>query len=143
MTHIHERLFVQCPYVRAREYLRDLPFTAPLICPTSLEEDVLVRYERGRDPLHFDEPWNVYWAAEDGGAHPDFAGRLTLRSDERRGAVIELAGDFTPPFGARARTFDMLAGAKLASGTARTLLRLIAESMEDRFRRDEAARMPA
>lgn len=155
MTHIYERLFLRCPYVRAREYLREaletaadgksvqiLPLTAPLaFVPGTLEKNVLVRYERGRDPLHFDEPWNVYWTPDGGGPYPDFAGELTVRADESyRGAVLELTGDYAPPFGAVGRAFDMVIGAKIASATAKTLLRQIAASMEQRYRTEEAAK---
>jgi hypothetical protein len=148
VTHIYERLFLNCPYARAREYLRaeltssadrkavhSLPFTIP---------SVLVRYERGRDPLHFDEPWNVYWTPEHGGPYPDFAGEITVRADETySGAILEISGDYSPPFGAFARTFDMVAGAKMASATARALIGKIAERLEERYCEDEAAKNEA
>jgi hypothetical protein len=151
VTHIYERLFLNCPYVRAREYLREeleaadrkatqkathsLTFTVP---------PVLVRYERGRDPLHFDEPWNVYWTPEHGGPYPDFSGEMTVRANETyRGAMLEISGDYSPPFGAVGRAFDMAAGAKMASATARALLGEIAERLEERYRVDEAAKNEA
>jgi hypothetical protein len=148
VTHIYERLFLNCPYVRAREYLREelevaadrkathsLSFTTPA---------VLVRYERGRDPLHFDEPWNVYWTPEHGGPYPDFAGEMTVRADGTyRGAMLEISGDYSPPFGAAGRAFDMAAGAKMASATARALLGEIAERLEERYRTEEAAKNEA
>lgn len=155
MTHIYERLFLRCPYVRAREYLREaleaaadgksvqtLPLTAPLtFVPGTLEKNVLVRYERGSDPLHFDEPWNVYWTPEGGGPYPDFSGELTVRADESyRGALLELTGDYAPPFGAVGRAFDMVIGAKIASSTAKSLLRQIGDSMESRYHTEEAAK---
>lgn len=155
MTHIYERLFLRCPYVRAREYLRlalesaadgkseqTLPLTAPLsFVPGTLEKKVLVRYERGSDPLHFDEPWNVYWTPEGGGPYPDFAGELTVRADESyRGAMLELTGDYAPPFGAVGRAFDMVIGAKIASSTAKSLLQQIGASMEERYQTEEAAK---
>jgi hypothetical protein len=148
VTHVYERLFLKCPYVRAREYLRDdLDAVAgPLVAPLTfvsgaLEKNVLVRYERGRDPLHFDEPWNVYWTPEGGGPYPDFSGQLTVRAHESyRGAVLELQGDYVPPFGAVGRAFDMVVGAKIAAATARTLLQHIGISMEERYRREEAVK---
>lgn len=155
MTHIYERLFLRCPYVRAREYLREalesaatgnsvqtLPLTAPLaFVPGTLEKNVLVRYERGSDPLHFDEPWNVYWTPEGGGPYPDFAGQITVRADESyRGALLELMGDYAPPFGAVGRAFDMVIGAKIASATAKSLLQQIGASMESRYQTEEAAK---
>ena len=158
MTHIYERIFLKCPYIRAREYLRDsleaavdgktvqsLPLTAPLaFVPGTLEKNVLVRYERGKDPLHFDEPWDVYWTPEGGGPYPDFAGTLTVRADESyRAAVLELQGDYVPPFGTVGRAFDMVLGAKIASATAKDLLRQIARVMEERYLSEEAAKNQA
>ena len=154
MTHIYERLFLKCPYVRAREFLREsleasvggnvqtLPLKARLaFVPGTLEKNVLVRYERGRDPLHFDEPWNVIWTPEGGGPYPDFAGELTVRADESyRGAVLELQGDYVPPFGAVGRAFDIALGQRIASSTAQTLLRDIGDRMEQRYALEEAAK---
>jgi hypothetical protein len=158
VTHIYERLFLKCPYVRAREYLHEalqaaahgktpqtLPLTAPLAAaPATLEKRVLVRYERGRDPLHFDEPWNVYWTPEGGGPYPDFSGQLTVRADESyRAAILELTGDYAPPFGAFGRAFDMVVGTKIASATAKELLREIALRMEERYESEESEKNQA
>jgi hypothetical protein len=146
VTHIHERRLLSCPYVSARDYLRDamlassngqkthsLPRTAPIASSGGTEKRVLVRYEPGRDPLQFDEPWNVYWTPEGGGPYPDFAGELTVRADENfRGAVLELTGDYFPPRDAAGQTLDMVAAAKLASAAAKGLLEQIARYLEDR-----------
>lgn len=100
----------------------------------TLESDVLVRYERGRDPLHFHEPWNVSWIPEGGGPHPNFSGELAVRAHEaHRGAVLEITGEYAPPLGMPGRVFDVATGMKIASSTARTLLEQIASSMEHRY----------
>lgn len=153
MTHVFERLVLHCPYVRAREYLREslesaadngtvqtLPLTATLrFVPGALEKNVLVRYERSRDPLHFDEPWQVSWTPENGGPYPDFSGELTVRADDTyQGAVLELSGDYAPPLGAPGKAFDMVLGARIASSTARGLLQSIGARMEERYRQEEA-----
>lgn len=156
MTHIYERHFLRCPYVRAREYLREalqnaadgksvqsLPLRVPLplVPGGTLQKSVLVRYERGKDPLHFDEPWNVYWTPEGGGPYPDFSGELAVRADESyRTAVLEISGDYAPPLGAMGRAFDMVLGAKIASSTAKLLLQQIAAPMEERYQVEEAAK---
>jgi hypothetical protein len=145
VTHIHERRLLTCPYVSARDYLRDalassdgqkthsLPKTAPIASIGGAQKRVLVRYEPGRDPLQFDEPWNVYWTPEGGGPYPDFAGELTVRANEHfRGAVLELTGDYAPPRGATGQTLDMAAAAKIASATAKELLEQIARYLEER-----------
>lgn len=155
MTSIYERYFVKCPYVRAREYLQEslqnavdqkdpqiLPLAAPLtLVPGALEKNVLVRYERATDPMHFDDPWHVHWTPEGGGPYPDFNGQLTVRADESyRSAVLELRGEYLPPLGAVGRAFDLVAGSKIAARTARTLLARIASAMEDRYQTEEAAK---
>lgn len=158
MTHVYERIFLKCPYVRAREYLREsleaaadehatqvLPLAAPLtFVPGTLEKNVLVRYERGRDPMHFDEPWSVYWTPEGGGPYPDFAGEITVRADESYSdAVLELHGDYAPPLGAVGKAFDMVIGARIAASTARRLLSEIGGAMERRYQDEEAAKTQA
>lgn len=144
MTHIYERLFLECPYVRAREYLRDALGDAPQPPSPGVdrEENVLVRYEQGRDPLHFDEPWHVHWAPEDGDPFPNFTGELTVRADEAfRGAILELCGDYSPPFGAMTQALDIVVGTKIAASTARSLLQQIGESMLARFRSEESSKV--
>lgn len=109
-----------------------LPSTAPIACAGGVEKRVLVRYEPGRDPLQFDELWNVYWTPA-GGPYPDFAGQLTVRADENfRGAVLELTGDYAPPLDVMGQTLDMVSAAKIASGTAKELLAQIARYLEGR-----------
>jgi len=150
MTHVFERLYLTCPYARARDFLRDAlepaalgqrRHTVPLGASRAeaLDKNVVVRYERGRDPMHFDEPWRVFWTPEDGGPYPDFSGELTVRADETyRGSVLELHGDYAPPLGAVGRAFDMVLGAKIATATARTLLAQIGAQLQARFENEEA-----
>ncbi len=155
MTTIHERHFLKCPYIRARQYLHDalqgisqrgesqrLRLDAPLsLAPAKLEKTVLVRYEHATDPMHFDEPWRVRWTPEGGGPYPDFSGELTVRSDESyRSAILELRGEYVPPFGMAGRAFDLAAGSKIASATARALLARLGEQMEARYQSEEAGK---
>lgn len=144
MTHVYERLYLNCPYTRAREYLRaELEDTADFKTMQFAAFGLLVRYRRGRDPLHFDEPWEVYWTPEDGGPFPDFSGEIAVRAEGKHfGVMLEISGDYSPPFGAAGRVFDMAEGAKFASAASRALLRHLAERVEARFR-TEAAVMPA
>lgn len=122
MTQIYERLLLRCPYVHARDFLGEALESAALI----FEERMLVQYERGSDPLHFHEPWKVNW--------PEFTGELAVRANEMyQGAVLELQGEYAPPFGAADHAFDMITGTKNAAITARSLLERIASSMEDRY----------
>jgi hypothetical protein len=153
MTHVYERLLLKCPYVHARQYLReslddvtaqDEPQTLPLAAPRGfvprvLERSVVVHFERARDPLHFDEPWRVDWTPDGEGPYPDFSGELRVRPDESyRGAILELTGDYAPPIGAVGRAFDMVIGERIASATARALLEQIGAQMEARYDRESA-----
>lgn len=157
-TTIYERQLTNCPYVRAREYLHEaiegaaqdggavtLPLKANLpLLKGAVEKDVLVSYSKGQDPLRFDEPWLVHWTPEGGGPYPDFNGELTVRADESyRRAILELRGEYTPPLGTFGQAFDLILGAKIAAGTARTLLQGIARSMEERFNREETLKQKA
>lgn len=158
MTTIQESLRVACPYVRAREYLHEgltqatrsgvpqvLNLTAPL--PGSgveLQKSVLVRYSRGRDPMHFDEPWIVNWEPEPGGAYPSFSGTLSVRSDEDyTGSIIEVSGAYAPPMGAAGALFDRALGRKIAAATMQALLAKIAGDMVTRYNREEAQKRQA
>ena len=155
MTTIYERRLLECPYVRAREYLREsyekaaerhdvlrLPLSVPMSpLPGAIQKNVLIWYERGDDPMHFDEPWNVKWTPEGGGPYPDFNGQMTVRADDSyRHAILELRGEYMPPLGAVGRGFDLLAGSKIASVTARRLLEQIGTEMEGRYRAEESAK---
>lgn len=153
-----EHLRVECPYVRARQYLHemldavcngDLPHEIVLtanVPPSHVElaKHVLVRYARGTDPMHFDEPWKISWVAEPGGIYPSFDGQLAVRADEGyRTSLLELQGTYTPPLGAAGRAFDAVIGRRIAGGTAQNLLSEIARQMRERYLREEAAKLDA
>ena len=150
-TRVYERHTTNCPYVRAREYLhgalqgvveRQRTMTLSLKAGT-LEKPVLVTYERGEDPMRFDEPWLVHWTPKGGGPYPDFDGELIVRADESyRSAILELRGEYVPPLGTFGRAFDLLLGSRIAAATARTLLQQIARLMETRYCDEEASKKP-
>ena len=116
-----------------------LPLKAKLpLLKGALEKNVLVNYDKGQDPLKFDEPWLVHWTPEGGGPYPDFDGELTVRADESyRRAILELRGEYKPPLGTFGQAFDLVVGAKIAAATARNLLQDIARSMEESFQAEE------
>jgi hypothetical protein len=150
---VEESYIVQCPYARAREQLRaaieNAGPNAPIrrltlslpIGGATIERRVRVSYERGTDPMHFDEPWRVRWTPEEGGPYPDFEGELTVRADETyEGAILELRGTYTPPLGLVGKAFDVVAGSRIASATTRGLLGSLASQMEAQYRSEEAAK---
>jgi hypothetical protein len=145
MTHVYECITLRCPYARARKYLRESlepaarmnttqSLALPATRPGTPAKTMLVRYEQGRDPMQFDEPWRVFWTPQGGGPYPDFGGELIVRADQScPGAVLELHGDYRPPTGIVGKAFDTLMGARLTAATARTLLKHIATQVEGRF----------
>jgi hypothetical protein len=153
---IDETYVIRCPYARAKELLRaqlqepasngkisKLTLTLP-IGSTSISRDVLVTYQRGLDPMHFDEPWNVRWAPENGGPYPDFEGELTIRADEDYDtSILELRGSYTAPMGALGQAFDFVAGSRIASETLRGLLASIALAMERAYEVEEIGKSAA
>lgn len=158
MTTISEALRVECPYVRARQYLQDALFAAaqtcaaqPLILATplpvghvELEKRVQVRYAAVTDPMHFDEPSHIGWDPESGGIYPSFSGVLTVRADEDYdSAILELTGSYAAPLGTAGMLFDKALGKKIAGSTVQTLLAKIAAGMTARYQREEAAKRAA
>jgi len=156
MTKIEERLYIGCPYVRAREYLHQaLEQAARSLLPkllrlraavpaTNMEvaKYVNVTYDHDSDPMHFDEPWRVCWKPEPGGVYPSFRGQLTVRAGENyECAILELTGEYEPPLGTAGRAFDAAIGKRVAADTARKLLSEIGAEMEVRYHREEAAKI--
>lgn len=151
MATLSEQRYLQCPYVRAKAYLAEsLEATASrgseqtlrlrvTVREHDLEKDVLVRYAKGSDPMHFDEPWKVHWTPAQGGPFPDFDGALTVRAaEEYSESILELQGEYTPPLGQPGKIFDAVVGHRIASNTAQTLLKTIGDEMESRYRAEEA-----
>lgn len=152
MSEIHEHRFLNCPYNRARELLaeavadavetgtgRTVRLTLP-ITGGEISKDVLVEVKHGIDPSHFDQPWVLHWEPI-GGAYPSFDGRLTVQAEDTyRTARLALDGSYTPPGGAAGAAFDAVVGTKLASATAKELLRKIGDALEQRYQMEEAAK---
>ncbi len=158
MTQLHETEFLQCPYLRARQYLAEALHEASesgdaqtlcLRLPIAgndaggLEKDVIVRYAHADDPMHFDQPWSIRWEPAGGGPFPAFSGELTVRADERyETCIIELHGAYEPPLGIAGKAFDAAIGSRAAAATARALLHDIGARMVARYLAEEAAKAP-
>ena len=127
MTHIFERVLVKCPYAAARRYVHeDAVHAVPPLPPYTLE------LERAEDELRFDERLRVEWTPKDGALLPHFLGELVLRAlPEMDEAVLELSGDYVPPLGVTGRAFDLFIGQKVATATAKSVLRKMAQDIEE------------
>jgi hypothetical protein len=141
-----ESITVGCPYNLAKTFLHEryndvaagrktLTFT---LHGAGLTRDVIATIKRGDDSMHFDEPWIVEWRPLEGGPFPSFHGELTVRADyDYTTSILELQGEYQPPFGAAGAAFDALAGQRIASQTARYLLAELAGELEQRYRKEE------
>lgn len=152
MSNLYQRRYLNCPYKRAKELLADAASAAatsgdgrllrlrlPIAEGASLSKEVSIVLERGTDPMHFDEVWNVRWEPTPGGIYPAFSGTLTIRADERyETSILELVGSYQPPLGAVGTAFDSVVGSRIAHATAREFLRVVGNGIEERFRREEA-----
>ncbi len=153
MSKLHESLVVECPYDFARHDLaarvasaaacgEDLPLslTAPLP-GIELSKTVAVTYSTARDPKRSDQPWHIHWKA-DSGAYPQFDGELTVRAGETASkARLELHGSYSPPGGALGKAFDVAAGSRIASETAKVFLRRLGDDIEAHYRQHEEAKV--
>lgn len=126
MTHVFERIYVRCPYAAARRYVHeDALHLVPPIPPYTMH------LEHADDPLRFDERLRVEWTPKEGAPYPHFTGEVVLRADpDMSTTVLEISGDYVPPFGAPGRAFDLLVGQKIASATAKSVLHHMAEDIE-------------
>ncbi len=151
---LEESVVVRCPYSSARRFLESdmlpdvgAPKSRRLSLPVrgaDVSKNVVVLITPAEDPMHMEQPWHVRWSPEGGGPYPDFDGELTVRADEDwESALLELRGVYSPPGGALGRLFDRAVGTRIASATARELLKGLAENLESRFREQESAKHEA
>lgn len=148
-TKLVERVTADCPYNLAKTYLheryndlagerRSITF---VLHGAGLTKDVIATIRRGADPMHFDEPWDIDWKPLDGGPFPSFHGHLTVRADyEYKKSLLELEGEYEPPFGVAGEAFDFVAGSRIAAQTARYLLGELVDELEDRYRHEELSK---
>jgi len=152
MSELLERRIVACPYHLAQGYLAQSvearadsgetgTLTLSLAVPGGeLVKDVVVRFGRAVDPMHFDQPWQIHWKPQ-AGPYPDFEGELAVRADETYAtSQLELRGAYRPPGGALGEVFDWAVGTRIARATAQALLERIGGGMEARYCKDEAAK---
>ncbi len=155
MSKLYQSLPLACPYNRARELLAETlepfvrsgePWVLNLRAPVlgeglDLGKDVVVTVGTATDPLHFDQIWSLNWHPTEGGAYPVFAGTISIRADQTyKTSLLELQGSYEPPFGAVGAAFDAVLGTRVASATARELLRTFGEKIESAYSESEHAK---
>lgn len=139
MTYIHERMGLDCSYAGALTFLDragDTSVTGLLPARASLEflgervkKEVALTYELLHEPSCFERRIAVWWEPIGGGPYPTFAGTISFRAQSDGVLLIEIYGQYAPPLGAIGTPFDLLAGQRIASKTARYVLNRIATMM--------------
>ncbi len=148
MSKLYQSIPLACPYNRARDILAEtleplaqtgqpwmLNLRAPLLAESlDLAKEVVVTVGKATDPLHFDQIWSLHWHPLEGGAYPVFQGTISVRADQTyKTSLLELQGEYEPPFGAVGAAFDAVLGARDASATARELLRSFGSKIESEY----------
>lgn len=148
-TTVLERVSAKCPYHLAKTYLHERynaiadgkQTVSFALHAAGMQKNVIATFKHASDDMHFDEPWQVEWKPSGGGPYPSFSGRLTVRADyDYKSSLLELEGSYQPPLGAAGAAFDLVAGHRIASQTARYLLAEIAAELEERYARQEASK---
>ncbi len=156
MSTLYQKRHIACPYNRAQDILAKtlqpsassgqpqvllLALSDTASAAAGLSKEVVVTFGVAIDPMHFDQPWNVHWHPKGGGLYPDFDGLLTVRADDTyKTAILELVGTYEPPLGAIGEVFDTVVGTRIASATARELLRKLGDDIENEYRESEHAK---
>ncbi len=85
---------------------------------------VIARIEKRRDEQNLNDEFGIHWKPEDGGPFPEFAGRLTIWSEEDpERSFLEIDGIYEPPLGTViGAAFDATVGRSIAVRTAQALL---------------------
>ena len=153
MSAIRERAAVHCPIgeaeVRVQSFFaqrRDpdgksrlqlrLPIDKKgLLAGLSIEHDVAVCAELGKDDQNLNDVVRVSWRPAGGGAFPEFDGTICAWADHDPNVTyLEIEGTYQPPGGASGAVFDEAVGHAIARHTARVLLDDIARSMGERLK---------
>ena len=153
MADLLERRVVRCPYHLAQGYLARIigsrvgkPGTLTLTAAfpgLELVKEVVVTYDAGSDPMHFDQPWRLNWKPKSG-PYPEFDGELTVRADENyESSQLELEGSYRPPGGVAGAAFDAAIGRRIAAATAYALLERVGAELEAAYQHDEQSKSSA
>lgn len=159
MNDISERLVVHCPFHEGPSYLAvfiaehqagdDRTVCIALHLPIGMFADRRPLIERSIVATLYPLPsisdlypaYSVTWPAETGVSFPEFAGTLGVQSRRRDHCLgLIVSGRYELPLNMVGRSFDATLGRRLTHGSARDLLRSIADHVENAWAHDEAAR---
>lgn len=142
MTKLTSREFVACPYPAAEAYLDeelrangDRPLTLHVLPEGLTGVDLAKAVDATVAPGDAPGAWSVTWRPHGGGPFPTFRGELRLVLDgEMETPVLELTGEYEPPFGVAGKIFDAVAGSRVAAATGKALLIDVADRIIERKR---------
>jgi hypothetical protein len=159
MSDIDERRVVRCPFHEASSYLGafiaehqagdDGTVRIALHLPIGMFADRRPLIERRLVATLYPLPWisdlyptySVTWSAKTDVSLPEFAGALAVENCRRHHCFqLIVSGRCGSPLKAVGTTRDATFGRRLTLGSARDLLRSIAEHVENASAHDEAAR---
>jgi hypothetical protein len=145
MTKVREKRFVACPFSAAVEFAeraanrhRDLYLTPgpPLGERVSF---AVAATEDSSDETRKHDALLIAWRPQTRGLFPDFRGVLTVRP-QRAGVVLQIDGEYEPPFGLPGKIFDFIIGRAIAHRTMRNLLDYIAQSIQREYEAEKVQR---
>lgn len=150
MTPLVERDLILAPLASADSFLHAFFASRPVhersgsrvvLRAGSLARPAIVTIERVRRQGDVTPRYSIRWEAEGGGPYPEFDGELIVEADEAyNGFWLILTGAYEPPGGLAGRAFDVTVGRRIASKTARDLLRDMRVEIETRYRTREHAK---
>ncbi|HXW77274.1 MAG TPA: hypothetical protein VEJ20_07695 [Candidatus Eremiobacteraceae bacterium] len=159
MGKIDERMYARCPFGKAPSYLqfyldelaarssgargtlRLTLSTADLRLPggVAVSHDVIVHFTPVSEVKYGTQITAVEWQPAGGGPFPTFSGTIAVEADENYDScALVVDGDYDPPYGALGQAFDAALGARIASATARELLRELKGVLEESYAREQA-----
>jgi hypothetical protein len=156
MARIQERIYVRCPFGKAPSFLnyyldelarqgRSEGSVLRLVVPvaelglgipggTEIASDVVAHFVPVDDDTFGIQQTAVDWEPEGGGPFPKFAGFLTIETDEDYNTCsLLLEGAYEPPFGPVGVVFDAALGHRIATVTARELLKAVRRCIENEY----------
>ena len=156
MSKIRERIYVRCPFGKAPSYLNYyldelarqggadgsiLRLAAPVAelglgMPggAELAHDVIAHFAAVDDDTFGLQQTAVDWEPAGGGPFPKFVGFLTIETDEDFGTCsLLLEGAYEPPLGPIGVVFDAALGHRIATVTARELLKAVRRRLEGEY----------
>ena len=161
MTRVHERIFIEAPYVQAAgafarrlglapgelEGRCVLALVVPLAEGREIARDVTAVSKRAAAAESFTSRFTIAWPAgrtARGIPTPGFEGTLTIRAGEDYDeSELELDGWYEPPGGVAGQIFDGVVGRRIASASIGSLLDGVRRELRAAHERIEAGKQPA